>query len=246
MTVKGSINPNRIYRLTKETTGNEKVARREQRVMAQIGGADQRIWVLSDTFRDGGPHEQQWLGKVDFAGVLATYEQAMNALPAGFPRRISSSAPSRPDALVIYDGSDAHSDEKTRQHFSSHYWVPVTGSGNSIFVWVAQGTENDFGGSISGVLEPRERSDYKTSNKGYAQFSVVTGETLPSRYGVIQYRTANEYNDAVISVGWPILLFGWMIAGAGLFGLILYVMAPRIILDAWKKAFESVREQWKR
>lgn len=243
--VKGSINLHGIHRLTKDVVEHEKVVRREQRDLAQIDGTKERIWAQSDTFKEGDSHEKEWLSKTAFTGVLATYEQAMNALPAGFPRKISSSALSRPDTFVIYDGSDTYSDEKTREHFSSHYWVPVKGSRNSIFVWVTPGLENDFDGSITGVLEPRDRSDYKTRNKGYAHFSVVTEEALPARYALIQYRTAYEYNDAEIRVGRPIILFGSLIAGAGLLGLIAYVLAPQIIFNAWKRVFESVRAQWR-
>ena len=42
---------------------------------------------------------------------------------------------------------------------------------------------------------------YKTRSKGYAHFSVVTGEPPPIRYGVIQYTTAKDYNDAEIGIG---------------------------------------------
>lgn len=123
--------------------------------------------------------------------------------------------------------------------------MPVKGSANSLFVLVTQEIEKDFAGSLTGILEQRERSDYKTRNKGYTDFSIIIGETLPERYGLIQYRTASEYNDAEHGAGWPFVLFGSLIAGAGLIGLIVYLMAPGLILDAWKRAIESVREQWK-
>ncbi|MBI2311749.1 MAG: hypothetical protein HYU77_04505 [Betaproteobacteria bacterium] len=88
-------------------------------------------------------------------------------------------------------------------------------------------------------------SDHKTRNKGYAHFSVVTGQALAARYGVIQYRTAKEYNDREIEGGWPFILFGSLIAGAGLLGLMVYIVAPGLIFDAWKRAAASVHEQWK-
>lgn len=243
VTLGGSITPGRIVRLTREAGEDGQAAQREQRHLAEIAGTKGRIWVLSGTFKEGDPREKQWLGKTDFAGVLATHEQTMNGLPAGFPRRISPGAPSRTETFVIHDGSDAHLDEKTREHFSSHYWVPVKGSGNSIFVWATPEIETSFTGSVTGVLEPRDRSDHRTRNKGYAHFSVVTREALPARFGVVQYRTAKQYNDAEIGVGWPIVLFGSLMAGAGLLGLIVYLAAPGIIFDAWKRAIESVRER---
>lgn len=239
--VKGSINLNGIYRLTEDAARNEKAAQRKQRILAPLNGAKERISVMSEPWPEGDPRETQWLNKTAFAGVVATYEQAMNELPTNYRRSNSPGARSRPDALVIYDGSDTFSDEKLRERRSTHYWVSVTASGNSIFVWMARGSENNFDGFITGVLQPRERSDYKTRNKGYAQFSVVTGESLPARYGVIQYRTAKEYHDVVIGVGWPMLLFGWIAASVGILGLILYIVAPKLIFEAWKKAFESVR-----
>lgn len=246
VTVKGSLTPNSVSRLFKDVVEHEKVVRREQRNLAELTGTKGRLWVQSNTFKEGDPQEQQWLTKTDFTGVLATYDQAMQALPEGFPRNISPSVPSRPETFVLYDGSDTYYDKKTRAQFSSHYWVPVKGSGHAIFVWAPQGFENAFTGSITGVLEPRDRSDYKTRTKGYAQFSVVTGAALPAHFGLMRYQTAQEYHDAEITRGWPIILFGSLIAGAGLFGLIVYLMAPGLIFDTWKRAFESVRNQWRK
>jgi hypothetical protein len=246
VTAKGSLTPNSVYRLLKNVVEHEKVVRREQRDLAELDGRKGQLWVQSNTFAEGDPQEQQWLTKTDFTGVLATYEQAMQALPEGFPRKISSNVLSKPETFVLYDGSNTYYDEKTREQFSSHYWVPVTGSGHSIFVWAPQGFEKEYTGSITGVLEPRDRSDYKTRNKGYAQFSVVTGEALPARFGLMRYQTAQEYNDAEIERGWPIILFGSLIAGAGLLGLIVYIVAPGLVFAAWKRASGSVRDHWRK
>lgn len=238
VTVDG-VNLNFIHRLSRDVVEKGKVVRKEQRDIAQTNGTKGRIWVMSDTFKEGDSHEQQWLSKMRYTGVFATYEQTMNGLPEGFPRKVSSGVLPGPGAFVIHDGSNTYYDKKAFEHFSSQYWVPVKGSGNFIFVWVPQGLEKDFSGSITGVLEPRGRSDYKTRNQGYAHFSVVTGEALPARFGLIKYKTSAEYNDAEVRLGWPFILFGWLIAGTGLIGLIVYIAAPRIIFDAWKRAFES-------
>lgn len=85
----------------------------------------------------------------------------------------------------------------------------------------------------------------RPETRGDAHFTVITGEPLPIRYGIIQYRTAKEYNNAEIGAGWPIILFGALIAGAGLLGLMVYIMARGFIFDAWKREVESVREQWR-
>lgn len=245
VTGKSSINPY-PYRLTRDVSENEKGVQKVQIAFTQIDGTKGRIWAKSDPFNGGVPYEKEWLSKTEFAGVLTTYEQAMNYLPEGFPRNIHFSPRSRSDTFVILGRKDDFYDEKTIQHYSSNYRVPVNGSGNSIFVWLPQGFEEDFAGTITGVLEPRERSDYVTRNKAYAHFSVVIGEPLPARYGLIKYRTAEEYNDREVKRGWPIVLFGSLATGAGLLIVILYIIAPRLILDAWKKAFGSVREQWRK
>jgi hypothetical protein len=232
-----------VQRIIRDPAAKEQAAEKEQRVLARVAGAAENVRVQSDTFKEGDPREAQWLSKTVFTGILATYEQTMHALPAGFPRGIPPNGPSGTDRFILHDNSDACLDEKAREYFSSHYWVPVKGTANSVFLWVTPGLEKGLNGLVTGVLEPRDRSDYKTRNKGYAHFSVVTEEPLPARYGVIRYGTAKEYNDAEISVGWPIMLFGSLIAGAGLFGLLLYIAAPGIIYDAWKRAIESVRRQ---
>lgn len=241
VTVKGPINPGRTYRLAKDAgkDGQEK----ERLILAQVDGQKDRLWVISDVFKEGTAYENEWLSKTEFTGVLATYEQAMKALPAGFPKKTSFSALPTSSTFVILGDSRAFYDDKTIERFSSHYWVPVRESGGSIFVWVPESFEKGFDGPIAGVLEPRASSDYKTRNKGYADFSVVTGQNLPARYGVIRYRTAKEYNDAEVSIGWPFILFGSLIVGAGLLGLIVYILAPGLIFEAWRRAFEKVRGQ---
>lgn len=257
VTVKGA-RLNMIHRLARNVAVNGKVLWKEHRTLAQINGTNGRIWVESDAFKEQEENpeakwvnEKKWLDKAEFTGVLATHEQMMKGLPEGFPRKISSSVMPLPDAFVIQDGSNTYYDERpfekrALERSSAQYWVPVKGSGNSVFVCVTSGFEKGYNGSITGVLQPRDRSDYKTRGKGYNDFSVVTGETLPVRYGLIQYRTAAEYNDAEHLVGWPFILFGSLIAGAGLFGLIVHIAAPRLIFDTGKKAFESVRAQWRK
>lgn len=247
-----------IHRLGRDVAVNGKVMWKEHKTLAQINDMKGRIWVESPLFQDrfkepeNNPdgkweNEKQWLDKAAFTGVLATYEQVMKGLPEGFPRKISSGIPPLPNAFIIQDGSDTYYDErpfekKVLEDSSSHYWVPVKGSRNSIFVWVTSGFEQNFNGSITGVLQPYDRSDYKTRSKGYNDFSVVMGEALPVRYGLIQYRTAAAYNDAEHVVGWPFVLFGSLITGAGLLGLIVYIAAPRLISNAWMQAFDSMRK----
>lgn len=233
VSVKGAIDEGRSYRLTKDSgkDGQERV------ILASIKGHKERLWVVSDSFKDGAAYEKEWSSKTEFTGVLAPYEQAVKTLPPSSGRSLSKSA-----FFVLADSSLFY-DDKTIERFSSHYWAPVKETGNSIFVRAARGFEKDFDGRITGVLEPRESSDYKTRNKGYADFSVVTGQPLPARYGLIRYRTAKEYNDAEVSAGWPFMLFGSLIVGAGLIGLIVYILAPGLIFEAWRRAFERVRGQ---
>ena len=227
--IHGAIDPGSVMRIVGEIEGNGEIARTEQRVLARIGGARQGTWVQSEAFTAGDPREAQWLGREEFTGILSTLEQAMSAWPAGSAREGLSGALPASGMFVIHDDSDAFYDDKARGHLSAHYWVPVKDSANSIFVWVAAGSENEFADSITGVLEPRERADYRTRNKGYAHFSVVTGEPLPERYGLIRYRTGKEYNDAEVTIGWPFVLFGTIVAGTGLFGLLVYLFAPGMI-----------------
>lgn len=96
-------------------------------------------------------------------------------LPVGVSRIPPSAAPSGSDVYVIHVGSEDYYDEKTRTQLSRQFWVPVQGSGDGLFVRVAAGTEDEYDGSITGVLELREHPDYGTRNKGYGHFSVVTG-----------------------------------------------------------------------
>lgn len=213
--------------------------RKEQRVLAELPGTKVRILVASEAFKEGDSREAQWLAKGSYGGVLSTYEHAMVAWQAG------KAAPNAA-SFIIHDGSDRFSDEKSRAQRSSYFWVPVKGSRQSMFVRATPELEKSFTGSIAGVLQPLERSDPKTRNRGYGHFSVVTGQALPARYGLVQYRTAKEYNDAEIGVGWPFAMFGALIAAAGLAGLVVFIAAPGLIFDAWKRAFEEVRAQSKR
>lgn len=251
--VKG-VTPGVIHRMGRDVVMDGKVQWKEHKAFVQIGGIKGRIWVESDAFKEkeGDPNgkwvsEREWLRKTEFTGILSTNEQAMKGLPEGFPRKISSgSLLPKPDTFVIDDSSDTFYDKKSLEHFSAHYWVPVKGGGNSIFVWVRSGFENDFDGSITGVLQPLGNSDPKTRSKKYNDFSVVIGEALPARFGLIKYRTTAEYNDGEHVVGWPFMLAGSFAVGIGIFGLIVYIMAPRLIFDSWKRAIESVREQWRK
>jgi hypothetical protein len=240
--VKSSITPN-SYRLHRDVAEKEKALQKSEILFIQIDGTHGSLWVRSDPFNEGDPYQKKWLNTTDFTGVLTTYEKAMNSLPAGFPRNINFIPRPGSNTFVILAGRDDFYEEKTVQHYSSHYWVPVNGSGNFIFVWVPQDFEDDFAGTITGVLEPRGHSDYKTRNNGYADFSAVTGEPLPARYGLIQHRTARAYNDSEIMRGWPIILFGLLSAGAGLFIVILYIAAPGLIFDAWKRSIKSLHKQ---
>jgi hypothetical protein len=242
VSVRGALNPTMAYRFTRATRGDDTAARPEQLTLAPIAGTKETLWVRSPDLRPGDAAEKDWLSGSDFEGVLAPRDRAVSAFPEGFPRRITSGPLARPGAFVIHGRGAGELDPRTREHFASHYWVPVEDTGNTLFVWATPALEQGHAGTVTGVLEPRERSDPRTRNKGYADFSVVTGEPLPARYGLIRYATAAEYNDAEVGVGWPFVLFGGLTAGAGLAGLVLYFMAPGLILRAWQRAVRSLGE----
>jgi len=192
-----------------------------RRTLAEVPGTKGRVWVLSQAFAEADPGEARWLARQTYSGILSAYE-------------------AKRAAFVVHDGSDRFSDERTRAHRSSYYWVPVEATRNSIFVRATPELERTFAGTVSGVLEPRERSDHVTRGKGYRDFSAVTGEELPARYGLIRYASAKEYRDGEITIGWPFVLFGALIAAAGLAGLALFFAAPGLIVEAWKRAGEEI------
>ncbi len=242
VTAKGSLNRNYVLRFTKDRMQDGKVVGREQVALAPLHATGERIWVRSETFRPGDPAEEEWLKRRDFSGVLTTHEQAASILPAGFIEKPASTALLPPGRFVMYSDTELLS-QKELQQVSSHYWVPLKGGRLPVFIWATPDFEESFDGTITGVLEPRNRSDFETRNREYAQFSVVTQEALPARFGVIKYRTAMEYNDSEVRVGWAFITFGWLLVGAGVFGILVYIVAPRIIADAWERAFGSVRKQ---
>ena len=241
--IRGEASGSSPQRLTRSAGQGEQAARDVHIAFTPIDGTDGRLWAKSDSFTEGDAYEAAWAGRTEFTGVLAPLDRVLNSLPPGFPRALRAAGRRGSAALVILAGRDNFYDEKTLRDYGSHSWVPVKGSGNSIFVWVPRGIEQGSSGTITGVLEPRLRSDYRTRSKGYADFSIVTGEAVPERYGLILHRTAKDYNEAEIGRGWPILLAGALIAAAGLFIVALYLMAPKLIHEAWAQAIRSIRER---
>ncbi len=221
-----------IHRVGRDVVVDGTVRSKEYVAFVLIGGPQTDLWVQSAAFAvetgDGsgrhGSSEEAWLSKREFTGVLNTYAQALNALPEGFSRKAASGGlVPRPAAFVIDERSDTLYDAAALARLGAHYWVPVKGSASAIFVRVASGREDEVRGSITGVLLPYGKSDAATRARMYHHFEVVTGEELPQRFGLVQYRTAAEYNAGEHGVGWPFVLAGSLVAGSGLLGLVLYL-----------------------
>lgn len=205
--------------------------------LVPIQGTRKRIWIRSEVVKGGAVNMTPWQHQTNFSGILATYPQALSALPKGLATQSRYQLPSHPKAFVICPHTP-YSDESLA-YFRSHYWVPVKES-NRLFLWTSAEAEPLFDGVIDGVLMPLSSSDYKARDRCFTHFDTVTGKELPERFGIIEYPTAEAFNRKLSGYSGIFLIFGILWTVCGLTGIVLYIVAPGIIYDAWKQALSAL------
>jgi len=183
------------------------------------------MWVRSPFFELDDPLEAEWLETTGFSGTLSTYDQSLQALPRGFVSRRLAGYPVRPHAYVI---NPAHEYEgRSLEFFRSHFWVPIEGAHNALFLWADTRSEGAPADALTGVLECFSLSEHEARSREYAQFGFVLGEELPRQIGVIELRSAEDYNREHSGAASAFVIFGIMWLGSGLVGIALFAMTPR-------------------
>lgn len=205
--------------------------------LVTVQGTRKRIWIRSEVVKGGAVNMTPWQRQTTFSGILASYPQALSALPKGLATQSRYQLPNLPNAFVICPHTP-YSDESLT-YFASHYWVPVKES-NNLFLWTSTEAEPLFDGVIDGVLMPLSSRDYKARDRCFAHFEAVTGQALPERFGIIEYPTAEAFNRKLSGYSGIFTIFGILWVVCGLTGVVLYIVAPGIIFDAWKQALNAL------
>ncbi|MBW1782666.1 MAG: hypothetical protein JRL30_18220 [Deltaproteobacteria bacterium] len=230
-----------VTRLVQKTADNRSTSEPMHVDFTPLTLTGRRIWVRSAFFKKGDAREQEWLRTRNFSGILSTMDKALRTLPKGYINLQYAPRTIRPDTYVIIPCAEYK--DRARDYFSTHFWVPVKGSGPCLFVWASTDFEVSFAGIITGVLKPLGKNDHETLENEYLQFEEVTGNKMPERFGVIRRQTAEAVNRHTSGAAGVFLVFGLMWAGGGLLGIVLYIGGPRIIYSAWQKAAEEF-EPW--
>ena len=206
--------------------------------LAPVTGTDQGLWVRSEVVSGAAIDLLSWQAETTFSGILATYDQALAGLPAGLSEYARQVLPARPEALVVFP--DEPYTGESLAYFIRHIWVPVKGS-DRVFYHTTTDRETDPGHTITGVLVPLALTDYQARNRSYDHFATVTGHPLPERIGVIEYPTAQAYNDRLSGYSGIFMIFGAMWTMFGLIGIALYIVAPGLIFNAWKRSWHQLK-----
>ncbi len=205
--------------------------------LVPVQGTGERVWIRSEALEGRAVNMNSWQHQEAFSGILSTYPQALGALPKGLATQSQYQLPHLPDAYVIcphtpYSG-------ESLAYFTRQYWVPVKASDN-LFLWTSADAEPLFDGVIKGVLMPLALTDYKARDRCFAHFEAVTGQALPERFGIIEYQTAEGFNRKLSGYSGIFLVFGILWTICGLSGIVLYIMAPGLIYEAWKRALKAL------
>lgn len=211
--VESFVNPMSVLRVQsvayREDQTIEEGTVNSERYIAPLFSSDNQLFVCSPAFQPGSSESKAWVARQRFTGRLCylkdleenvpSLESGMQDIRSIFLREYSVSV--SPSAMVILTDANISSPASTT-------YAPIAGSNNGLFVELGK-DDAAPSGTIAGELFVRDGSNFRGFGSG-------SGGALPSRIGIVEVQTAEQYNSEKEAIAGFGVKYGAMSMVAGI------------------------------